>query len=352
MAQERKIIHIDMDCYYAQVEMRDNPELQNKPIAVGGDGERSVLCTCNYVARSFGVRSAMPAIKAKQLCPDLLIVPGRMEVYKEISNQIRTIFAQYTDLIEPLSLDEAYLDVSESRLFNGSATLIAEDIRRQIFKVTGLTASAGVSVNKFVAKVASDVNKPNGICVVPPDKVLDFVHALPVKAVPGVGKVMQQKLKEFGIENCVDILPFELRELESKFGKMGASLYRRVRGIDEREVSNHREAKTVSVERTFSQDFEGKALSDEILLPLLDRLATRLEKAKKPITKIQVKLKFADFVLRSKEAQYHQLDISLYRQMLVELAQQRPNCKIRLIGVGVGFGASALQQMTLFDCAS
>ena len=351
MPQERKIIHIDMDCYYAQVEMRDNPELRDKPIAVGGEGQRSVLCTCNYAARQFGVRSAMPATQAKKLCPGLLILPGRMEVYKTISSQIRTIFSQYTDLIEPLSLDEAYLDVSESRLFNGSATLIAEDIRRQIFEVTGLTASAGVSVNKFIAKVASDVNKPNGICVVPPDKILEFVHSLPVKAVPGVGKVMQQKLKEIGIENCIDLLPFSLQQLENQFGKMGGSLYRRVRGIDDREVSNHREAKTVSVERTFSHDFDSKELTEDILIPLIERLATRLEKAKKPVSKIQVKLKFADFVLRSKETQYHQLDLSLYQQMLKELAQQRPNCKIRLIGIGVGLGAGALQQMALFDCA-
>jgi len=352
MLRERKIIHIDMDCYYAQVEMRDNPDLVDKPIAVGGDSERGVLCTCNYVARKFGVRSAMSSRKAKQICPDLLILPGRMQVYKDISQQIRQIFSQYTDLIEPLSLDEAYLDVSDSRLFNGSATLIAEDIRRQIFQVTGLTSSAGVSVNKFIAKVASDVNKPNGICVVPPEKTIEFIHGLPVKAIPGVGKVMQQKLKEFGVENCVDLMPFSLQQLEDRFGKMGGSLYRRVRGVDEREVSNHREAKSVSVETTFSKDVGIEEIDDDVLNPLVERLAKRLEKSGHHINKIQVKLKFADFELRSKERQYHQVDVSLFKQMLSELAQMRPETKIRLVGVGVGFGKKPVQQLTLFDVAS
>ncbi len=341
-----------MDCYYAQVEMRDNPELVDKPIAVGGSSERGVLCTCNYVARSFGVRSAMSSRKAKELCPELLILPGRMSLYKEISQQIRAIFADYTDLIEPLSLDEAFLDVSDCEYLGGSATLIAEDIRRRIFEETGLTASAGVSINKFIAKVASDVNKPNGICVVPPQQAVEFVQALPVKAIPGVGKVMQRKLKEFGVEFCHELLPFSLEQLEARFGKMGASLHRRVRAVDHREVSNHRIAKSVSVETTTFEDYPKEDLTVDKLEPLMERLAKRLEKSKAPISKLQVKLKFADFMLKSKECQYHMLDIELFLEMLRELAQTRPNTKIRLIGVGVGFGNASVQQMQLFDQAS
>lgn len=340
-----------MDCYYAQVEMRDNPELRSLPIAVGGDSERGVLCTCNYIAREFGVRSAMSSRKAKQLCPDLLILPGRMSVYKEVSQQIREIFSRYTDLIEPLSLDEAYLDVSECQMFNGSATLIAEDIRKQIFKTTGLTASAGVSVNKFIAKVASDVNKPNGICVVPPEKTLEFVHQLPVKRVPGVGKVMQQKLKDFGVEYCRDLLPVSLVELEQKFGKMGGSLYRRVRAIDDREVSSHREIKSTSVETTFARDIKAADIEHEMLWPLVERLVKRLEKKSKPIAKLQVKVKFSDFKLSSKERQYHQLDVDIFQQLLTELAAQRANMPIRLIGIGVGYGEQERTQLQLFDCA-
>lgn len=340
-----------MDCYYAQVEMRDNPELRSLPIAVGGDSERGVLCTCNYIAREFGVRSAMSSRKAKQLCPDLLILPGRMSVYKEVSQQISEIFSRYTDLIEPLSLDEAYLDVSECQMFNGSATLIAEDIRKQIFETTGLTASAGVSVNKFIAKVASDVNKPNGICVVPPEKTLEFVHQLPVKRVPGVGKVMQQKLKDFGVEYCRDLLPVSLLELEQKFGKMGGSLYRRVRAIDDREVSSHREIKSTSVETTFARDIKAADIEHEMLWPLVERLVKRLEKKSKPIAKLQVKVKFSDFKLSSKERQYHQLDVDIFQQLLTELAAQRANMPIRLIGIGVGYGEQERTQLQLFDCA-
>ncbi|PQJ53256.1 DNA polymerase IV [Psychrosphaera saromensis] len=348
----RKIIHIDMDCYYAAVEMRENPELKNVPIAVGGDTERGVLCTSNYLARQYGVRSAMSSRKAKLLCPELQIIPMQMSLYKSISNQIRDIFRQYTDLIEPLSLDEAYLDVSDCSLFGGSATLIAQDILNEIFKQTGLTASAGVSVNKFIAKVASDFNKPNGMCVVPPHKVIEFVQKLPVKAIPGVGKVMQQKLKDFGIENCIDLEPFTITELGQKFGKMGVSLFNRVRGIDERQVCNHREAKTTSVETTFEQDIKIEQVNAELLDKLSIRLHARLEKENKPITKLQVKLKFDDFISKTKETQHGHFNLDLCHEMLVELAKQRPVHKIRLIGIGVGYGKEAIQQMQLFEQAS
>lgn len=344
----RKIIHIDMDCYYAAVEMRENPSLKDKPIAVGGDSERGVLSTCNYAARKYGLHSAMSTRRAKQLCPDLVLLPGNMALYKSISKQIRAIFAEYTDAIEPLSLDEAYLDVSDSQLFNGSATLIAEDIRRRIYQETGLTASAGVSSCKFVAKVASDFNKPNGICVVTPDQLKSFVEQLPVKAIPGVGKVMQQRLAKLNVEFCRDLLPYSIKELEQKFGKMGASLYQRIRGIDNREVSSHRVIKTTSVETTFAKDISAFELDTSLLIRLSERLANRIDKDKKSINKLQVKLKFDDFVLKTKECQFTHLDLDVYLQMLRELASIRPERKIRLIGIGVGYGEDAQEQMALF----
>ena len=296
---DRKIIHLDMDCYFAAVEMREDPSLVDKPIAVGGNSERGVLSTCNYVARQYGLHSAMSSRRAKQLCPDLILLPGNMALYKSISQQIRAIFADYTDLIEPLSLDEAYLDVTDCELFGGSATLIAEDIRQRIYQETGLTASAGVSCCKFVAKVASDFNKPNGICVVPPQELTQFVEALPVKAIPGVGKVMQQRLGKMKVEFCRDLLPYSIKELEQKFGKMGTSLYQRVRGIDERAVCNHRVVKSTSVETTFAQDITAFQLNLTLLDKLLERLSTRLKKENKGINKLQVKLKFDDFVLKT-----------------------------------------------------
>jgi len=340
-----------MDAFYAAVEMRENPALRNVPIAVGGDTERGVLCTSNYIAREYGVRSAMSSRKAKLLCPELQIIPMQMALYKSISSQIKQIFQQYTDLIEPLSLDEAYLDVTDCTLFGGSATLIAQDILSEIFKQTGLTASAGVSVNKFIAKVASDFNKPNGMCVVPPDKVIEFVQKLPVKAIPGVGKVMQQKLKQHGIEFCIDLEKFSIVELEQKFGKMGVSLFNRVRGIDERPVCNHRESKSTSVETTFEHDIKLEQIDDELLDKLSHRLYHRLEKENKPITKLQVKLKFDDFISKTKETQHNQVNLSLCQEMLIEIAKQRPSNKIRLVGIGVGYGKEAIQQLQLFEQA-
>lgn len=347
-ALSRKIIHIDMDCYYAAVEMRENPELKDKPIAVGGDSERGVLSTCNYAARKYGLHSAMSSRRAKQLCPELVLLPGNMALYKSISKQIRAIFSEYTDHIEPLSLDEAYLDVTESNLFNGSATLIAEDIRRRILEETGLTASAGVSNCKFVAKVASDYNKPNGTCVITPDKLQQFVEQLPVKAIPGVGKVMQQRLAKLNVEFCRDLLPYSIKELEQKFGKMGACLYQRIRGIDNRDVSSHRVIKTTSVETTFAKDISAFELDNGLLVKLSERLSNRVEKDKKSINKLQVKLKFDDFVLKTKEFQFTHLDLDIYLQMLRELASLRPERKIRLIGIGVGYGEDAQEQMALF----
>ena len=225
ITKHRKIIHVDMDCFYAAVEMRDNPQYRDIPIAVGGNGARSVLCTCNYKAREYGVRSAMPNSRAKALCPDLTIVNGRMAVYQQVSTQIRAIFLRYTDIIEPLSLDEAFLDVTDSPFFSGSATLIAERIRADIYNELNLTASAGVAPNKFLAKIASDENKPNGQCVVSPDKVDSFVENLPLRKIPGIGPKTGEKLLSAGFATCSDVRASSVGQLQTIVGKFANALY-------------------------------------------------------------------------------------------------------------------------------
>ncbi len=240
----RKIIHIDMDCFYAAVEMRDNPNFRSRPLAVGGhEKQRGVISTCNYEARKFGVRSAMPTAQALKLCPSLLVVPGRMQVYKEVSTHIRSIFSRYTHLIEPLSLDEAYLDVTDSTQCHGSATLIAEAIRRDIWNELQLTASAGVAPIKFLAKVASDMNKPNGQFVIPPEQVQSVIDTLPLQKIPGVGKVSLEKLNQAGLYVCQDVKNSDYRQLLKQFGRLGASLWQRSRGIDGR-IGVNRRART------------------------------------------------------------------------------------------------------------
>lgn len=337
----RKIIHIDMDCFYAAVEMRDFPEYRDIPIAVGFDGPRSVLCTCNYLARSFGVRSAMPAIKAKQLCPDLVIVNTRMAVYKEISDQIREIFHRYTDKIEPLSLDEAYLDVTNSVHCKGSATLIAEEIRQAIFDELNLTASAGVASNKFIAKIASDENKPNGICVVGPEDIKNFVQQLPLKKIPGIGPKTAIKLASFGLSSCEDIRNTHLEALIPIVGSNAKSLYDRSFGIDDRLVVTNRVRKSLGVERTFGKDLvsleECLIIVDELFIKLQERF---LRCEIKSIVKQGIKIKFTDFNQTSMEQQSLTSDIKVFK-LLVEAAFERAKGrKIRLLGINLGFNTS------------
>ena len=252
-ATPRKIIHVDMDAFYASVEQRDDPALKDRPVAVGG-GHRGVVAAASYEARVFGVRSAMPSVTARRRCPDLIFVKPRFDVYKAVSQQIRAIFADYTDLIEPLSLDEAYLDVSEDRHALGSARAIAEQIRARIRAETGLTASAGVSYCKFVAKLASDHNKPDGICVIPPGKGAGFVATLPVKRFHGVGPVTAAKMERLGIMTGADLAAWPIEQLEAHFGSAGRWYWRIARGIDEREVRSDRSHKSVTAERTFDVD--------------------------------------------------------------------------------------------------
>jgi DNA polymerase IV len=292
----RKIIHIDMDAFFASVEQRDNPELRGKPVAVGG-GHRGVVAAASYEARKFGVRSAMPSVTAKRRCPDIVFVKPRFEAYKEVSQRIRGIFADYTDLVEPLSLDEAYLDVTEDRLRMGSARAIAEDIRRRIREECQLTASAGVSYCKFIAKLASDQNKPDGLCVITPDKGPAFVATLPVARFHGVGPKTAAKMERLGIFTGADLAAWSREQLDAHFGSSGEWYWKIARGIDERPVRPDRPYKSVSAERTFDEDERDAGR----LAAELERVAgfawARVERAQVIGRTVTLKVKFADFTL-------------------------------------------------------
>lgn len=334
----RKIIHVDMDAFYASVEQRDNPELKGKPVAVGG-GHRGVVAAASYEARKFGVRSAMPSVTAKRRCPDLVFVRPRFDVYKAVSNQIRAIFADYTDLIEPLSLDEAYLDVTEDRRGLGTARAIAEEIRSRIKAETGLTASAGVSYCKFIAKLASDQNKPDGLCVIPPHKGAAFVATLPVKRFHGVGPVTAAKMEKLGILTGADLAAWPIEQLEAHFGSSGRWYWRIARGIDEREVKPDRPYKSVSAERTFDVDHsEAEDLRRE-----LTRVAgyawQRIERSEVKGRTVTLKVKFADFTLitRSKSFASPVPDQAMFEaagQALLDALLPVPK-SIRLLGLGL-----------------
>ncbi|MCW8996370.1 MAG: DNA polymerase IV, partial [Psychromonas sp.] len=326
-------------CFFAAVEMRDNPEFKNVPLAIGGQSERrGVLSTCNYLARQFGVRSAMPSFKAKQLCADLVIIPGRMQAYVEVSKKIREIFFRYTDLVEPLSLDEAFLDVSDCTLFKGSATYIAQDIRRAIFEELNLTASAGVAPCKFLAKIASDENKPNGQCVIAPPQIREFIKTLPLKKIPGVGKVAQQKLALKGLFTCLDVQQYPSEQLLTEFGKLGEALINFSRGIDNRAVEPNRERKSLAVEHTFEKDLFDEQQCREKLTVLYEELDKRLEKVikEKMITKVGVKIKFGDFTQKSVERKSSELSLAMFKILLHHLLVHNPERTVRLLGISVG----------------
>ena len=291
----RKIIHVDMDAFYASVEQRDDPSLRGLPIAVGGGGPRGVVATCSYEARTFGVRSAMPGARARRLCPDLLFVKPRFEVYRAVSVQIREIFARFTDMIQPLSLYEAYLDVTVNKPGIASATRVAQEIRRMIRAETGLTASAGVSYNKLIAKLASDQNKPDGICVVRPAEGAAFIAAMPVRRIHGVGPVTARRMQALGIETGADLRARDLPFLQAHFGSAADFYYRAARGEDDRPVRERQSRKSVSVEDTFFDDLTDR----DALMTELDRISaslwTRIEKAQAWGRTVVLKVKFADF---------------------------------------------------------
>ena len=292
---QRKIIHVDMDAFYASVEQRDDPALRGRPVAVGGSRARGVVAAASYEARRFGVRSAMPSVTALRQCPDLVFVKPRFEVYSAISKQIRAIFSNYTDAIEPLSLDEAYLDVTEDIHGLGSARAIAEQIRARIKAETGLTASAGVSYNKFIAKLASDQNKPDGICVIPPAKGAAFVASLPVKRFHGVGPVTARKMEALGILTGADLRDKPLEFLQARFGSYADYLHRAARGVDHRPVRSSRVAKSVGAERTFETNLVDPADLDAGLVRVAEAAWTRIDRARAMGRTVTLKLRHADF---------------------------------------------------------
>lgn len=350
---QRKIIHVDCDCFYAAIEMRDDPRLAGKPLAVGGSADRrGVIATCNYEARAYGVRSAMSSRHALKLCPDLAIVKPRMDAYKEASREIQTIFRDYTDLIEPLSLDEAFLDVSEASHFDGSATRIAQDIRRRVSNQLHITVSAGVAPNKFLAKIASDWKKPNGLFVITPNQVEDFVAQLPVSKLHGVGKVTADKLGKLGIVSCTDLLGWKKLALVREFGSFGERLWGLARGIDDRPVQNDSRRQSVSVENTYDTDLPDLASCLEKLPELLETLSGRVARMDgqyrpgKPF----VKVKFHDFTQTTLEQSGAGRDLESFEQLLTQ-AFARGGKPVRLLGIGVRLQdlRGAHEQLELFS---
>lgn len=336
----RKIIHCDCDCFYAAVEMRDDPSLKNLPIAIGGKSDRrGVVATCNYKARQYGVHSAMPTGQALKLCPDLVVIPGTMAKYREAAQQIRQIFYRYTDKVEPLSLDEAYLDVTDCTECQGSATLIAQEIRQVIAKEVGVTASAGIAPNKFLAKVASDLNKPDGQFVITPDNVDGFVEKLEVKRIFGVGKVNNEKMRRLGIITCGDLQQRSVIELVDKFGVFGKRLHDLSFGRDDREVNANSRRKSLSVENTFSDDLADLQACQDKLPNLLVELRSRLRRIDSDylVTKQFIKMKFNDFTATTVERQMvKNLPIESFENLCNE-AWERSDLPVRLLGIGVRF---------------
>ncbi|UTH75584.1 DNA polymerase IV [Chromobacterium sp. IIBBL 290-4] len=351
-APQRKIIHVDCDCFYAAIEMRDDPSLRELPLAVGGRPEtRGVIATCNYVARRFGVHSAMSSARALRLCPELVILPPDMARYRLASQQIMAIYLRYTELIEPLSLDEAYLDVTGQPHEQGSATLMAEAIRRQIRDEVGITASAGIAPNKFLAKVASDWNKPDGQFLVRPRDVDAFVAALPVEKVHGVGRVTAERLHKLGIHSCGDLRRWPAADLFRHFGRFGEQLLAMALGRDERPVSPDRSRKSISVEETYAQDLPDLQSCLAKLPELADRLQARLARNGNPEFKgLSVKLKFDDFSQTTVEQTGFALSMATFGQLL-RTGHARGGRPVRLLGVGVKLAdeQDLPRQLRLFD---
>ncbi|MCJ8314114.1 MAG: DNA polymerase IV [Saccharospirillaceae bacterium] len=352
MSQSRKFIHIDMDCFFAAVEMKKRPELKNIPMAIGGSTKRrGVIATCNYPARYFGIHSAMATSQALKLCPQLVLVPGSMKEYSDVSQQIMAILRTFTDQVEVVSVDEAFLDVTDCELFDGSATLIAQAIRARILLETGLTASAGIAPLRFVAKIASDENKPDGIFVVSPKRIDEFVAGLALKKIPGVGKVTQEKLKRYGLSTCQNVRDQSLNFMIDKFGKFGLSIWQKSHAIDKRGLSFDRERKSVGVEHTLSDDINSFEQCCECLFKLLERLKERLQdKTKYGVTTIGVKLKFNDFKSTSVEQKTTQISVDLFKELLQQALLRKENRSIRLVGIFVNLPSSYLcKQLELFE---
>tara|TARA_R110000850_G_scaffold106254_2_gene217519 strand:- start:283 stop:1386 length:1104 start_codon:yes stop_codon:yes gene_type:complete len=334
----RKIIHVDMDAFYASVEQMDNPELKGKPVAVGGSGNRGVVSAASYEARKFGVRSAMSGMQARRLCPDLIFTKTRFDRYHEISKQVRNIFHDYTDLVEPLSLDEAYLDVTQNKKGNPSASLIAREIRTRIFNEVGLTASAGISINKFIAKVASDYNKPNGQKTVNPEDVLTFLEGLDIRKFYGVGKVTAEKMYQLGIFTGSDLKSKTIEYLDMHFGKSGRFYYHVVRGIHTSEVKPNRIRKSLAAERTFSENLSSEIFMLEKLEHIAHEVSRRLKKSKVAGKTVTLKIKYSDFTMqtRSKTLPYFVSDANIILEIAKDLLfQESMQNSVRLLGISL-----------------
>ncbi len=334
----RKIVHIDMDAFFASVEQRDQPELRGRPVAVGGSGRRGVVAAASYEARVYGVRSAMPSARARRLCPELIFVKPRFEVYQAVSRQIREIFARYTPIIEPLSLDEAYLDLTDSTEAADSAVEAARRIKEDIRRSTGLTASAGVSYNKFLAKMASDADKPDGLFEITPERAEAFLAGLPIEAFHGVGPSTATRMKDLGIYTGADLRARTEEELVLRFGKMGRFFYRIVRGEDHRPVKPERVRKSVGAERTFPQDLVRIDEMESRLAEIAENLGSRLTRAGVVGRTLTLKIKYTDFSVTTRSTTLHQdlqhsIDITNTACRL--LRQSPPERPVRLLGISI-----------------
>jgi DNA polymerase-4 len=333
----RKIIHVDMDAFYASVEQMDNPELRGKPLAVGGNQERGVVAAASYEARKFGVRSAMSGKMAALKCPQLIFVRPRFDRYKEISNKIREIFYDYTELVEPLSLDEAFLDVTENKVNNPSATLIALEIRKRIKEEVGLNASAGISYNKFLAKTASDINKPNGQAVILPKDAEAFLEKLPIEKFFGIGKVTAEKMKELGIHNGFDLKQYSLQFLTKRFGKSGLHFFNIVRGIHLSEVQPNRLRKSLSAENTFENDLAKEEQWNHALEEIFEELKRRISRSGVKGRTVTLKIKYHDFTVqtRSKTFEQYPEEQKIWETVMELLTQEELKSPVRLFGIGI-----------------
>lgn len=351
LLNQRKIIHIDMDSFYASVEIRDRPQLMNKPVAVAGSSDtRGVITTCNYAAREFGIRSAMPSVTAKKLCPQLIFLPVDMKKYQTVSNEIHNIFKCYTKIIEPVSLDEAYLDVTNSDYCNGNPVMMALQIRKKIFVDLKITASAGIASNKFLAKIASEWNKPNGQCVIYDEDVENFISDLSIRKINGVGEKTEKKLLNIGIKTFSDLQKLEIKKLINIFGKYGEQLYYLCRGIDKKPVEYNRISKSLSVEDTYSDDIRSLDKSLIELKNIYEKLLLRLQHKNKKDNAIKscfVKIKFNDFKVVSNQKSCSVCEFEIFKNLLVRICKNN-NKPIRLIGVGVQFRNDTQLKLNIF----
>ena len=334
----RKIIHVDMDAFYASVEQMDNPSLRGKPVAVGGSKDRGVVAAASYEARKYGVKSAMASVQAKKMCPELIFVRANFSRYKDISAQIRKIFQDYTELIEPISLDEAFLDVTVNKKGINLASEIAIQIRQRIYSEIGLTSSAGISINKFVAKVASDINKPNGQKTIHPSQVDDFLDSLPINKFFGIGKVTAKKMREIGVYNGADLRKLNEIELKNHFGKMGTHFYRVVRSLQDNPVNPNRIRKSIGAEQTFNQDIETESFMLDKLAGIAEELERRMAKDSNKGKTVTIKIKYSDFSLqtRSKTVENYVSTKEEFFPIIKDLLFQKSlEMPVRLLGISI-----------------